>query len=75
MSLTERMVRDTKPDGKARTIWDKQVMGLGLQITPTGIKNYVIRCRVGDQKRQAILARAGQILLKAYPFEPGLTRC
>ena len=64
MSLTERMVRDAKPDGKARTIWDKQVMGLGLQITPTGIKNYVIRCRVGDQKRQAILARAGQISLK-----------
>ena len=64
MSLTERMVRDAKPDGKARTIWDKQVMGLGLQITPTGIKNYVIRYRVGDQKRQAILARAGQISLK-----------
>ena len=64
MSLTERMVRDAKPDGKARTIWDKQVMGLGLQITPTGIKNYVIRYRVGDQKRQAILARAGQISLR-----------
>ena len=64
MSLTERIVRDAKPDGKARTIWDKQVMGLGLQITPTGIKNYVIRYRVGDQKRQAILARAGQISLK-----------
>ena len=63
MSLTERMVRDAKPDGKARTIWDKQVMGLGLQITPTGIKNYVIRYRVGDQKRQAILARAAQISL------------
>ena len=64
MSLTERMVRDAKPDGKARTIWDKQVMGLGLQITPKGVKNYVIRYRVSDRKRQAILARAGQISLK-----------
>ena len=64
MSLTERVVRDAKPDGKARTIWDKQVMGLGLQITPKGVKNYVIRYRVGDRKRQAILARAGQISLR-----------
>ena len=50
-------------------------MGLGLQITPTGIKNYVIRYRVGDQKRQAILARAGQISIMAYPFASGHTRC
>ena len=65
MSLTERVVRDAKADGKARTIWDQQVMGLGLQITPTGVKNYVIRYRVGDRRRQAIIARAGQVSLKA----------
>ena len=64
MSLTERIVRDSKADGKARTIWDRQVMGLGLQITPKGVKNYVIRYKVGSQKRQAIIARAGQITLK-----------
>ena len=61
--LTERVVRDTKPDGKARTIWDKQVMGLGLQVTPKGVKNYIIRYRTGDRKRQAIIARAGQVSL------------
>ena len=64
MSLTERVVRDTKSDGKARTIWDKQCMGLGLQITPKGVKNYVIRYRVDGRKRQAIIARAGEITLK-----------
>ena len=64
MSLTERVVRDSKADGKARTIWDRQVMGLGLQITPKGVKNYVIRYKVGNQKRQAIIARVGQITLK-----------
>ena len=64
MSLTERIVRDAEADGKARTIWDKQCMGLGLQVTPKGVKNYVIRYRVGNRRRQAIIARAGQISLK-----------
>ena len=64
MSLTERIVRDAKADGKARTIWDRQVMGLGLQITPKGIRNYVIRYRAGDRRRQAIIARAGEISLR-----------
>lgn len=64
MSLTERIVRDARADGKARTIWDKQCIGLGLQITPKGVKNYIIRYRAGDRKRQAILARAGHLSLK-----------
>lgn len=63
MTLTERIVRDAKGDGKAKTIWDKQVMGLGLQVTPKGVKNFIIRYKAGDRKRQAIIARAGQISL------------
>ena len=41
--LTERIARDAKSKGKARTIWDGEVKGLGLQITQGGKKNYVIR--------------------------------
>ena len=41
--LTERIIRDAKGDGKARTIWDSQVKGLGLQITQGGKRNFVIR--------------------------------
>ncbi len=62
--LTERIVRDAKSDGKARTIWDGEVKGLGLQITQGGRKNYVIRYTVGGRKRQAILARAGETSLR-----------
>ena len=62
--LTERIIRDAKGDGKARTIWDSQVKGLGLQITQGGKRNFVIRYKVGDRRRQAIIARAGQITLK-----------
>ena len=75
--LTERTIREAKgqtdAEGKSQayTIWDRRVMGLGLQITPNGVKNYVIRYRVGGQKRQAILARAGQISLRGARLRAG----
>ena len=61
--LTERIIRGAKPDGKARTIWDRQVTGFGLQITPTGKKNFVLRYPVKGKWCQRILCRAGQITL------------
>ena len=61
--LTERTIRDAKPEGKTRTLWDSKVAGLGLQITQGGTKNFVIRYKVAGRKRQAIMARAGQISL------------
>ena len=62
--LTERTIRDAKGDGKARTIWDSQVKGLGLQITQGGKKNYVVRYRADGRKRQAILARSSELSLR-----------
>ena len=62
--LTERIVREAKADGQARTIWDGQVSGLGLQITPGNKKNFVLRYKVAGRKRQAILSRAGEVSLK-----------
>ena len=41
--LTERIVRDAKSTGKAYTVWDTQVKGLGLQVTQAGKLNYVLR--------------------------------
>ena len=61
--LSERIIRDAKADGKARTIWDSQVRGLGLQITQGGKKNFVLRYKVGERKKQAILARCAEISL------------
>ena len=62
--LSERIVRDAKSDGRARTIWDDQVSGLGLQITQGGRKSFVLRYRTGGRKRQAILCRAGEVSLR-----------
>ena len=62
--LTERKIRDARAEPKARIIWDKQVVGLGLKVFPTGRKAFVLSYRVGRTKRLATLARAGECDLK-----------
>ncbi len=62
--LTERIIRDAKSDGKARTIWDAQVKGLGVQITQGGKKNFVLRYKGSTGMRQAIIARCNEISLR-----------
>ena len=63
--LTERIVRDEKPGSKTRIIWDRQVKGLGLRITPAGAKSYILNYRTAGRERRATLARASEITLKA----------
>ena len=63
--LTERVIRDARPTGKAYTVWDSQVAGLGLQVTQAGKRNFVIRYKdATGRKRQAILCRASEASLK-----------
>ena len=62
--LTEKRVREAKASGKAWTMWDEQVQGLGLQVTQAGKKNYVLRYRVAGRKKQVILARASEISVR-----------
>lgn len=69
--LSERIVRDVKSDGKARTIWDTEITGLGLQITQGGKKSYILRYRAGGRKRQAILCRASEVSLRAIRQRAG----
>ena len=63
--LTERRVRDAQPDARTRILWDSQVKGLGLRVTPTGTKSYILNYRVAGRERRATLARASELSLKA----------
>ena len=40
--LTERIVRDAKPDGQTRIVWDSTVKGLGLRVSTRGTKAFVL---------------------------------
>ena len=63
--LTERLIRDAKPEAKTRIVWDGQVKGLGLRIAPGGTKAFILNYRDAEGKeRRATLARASEISLK-----------
>ena len=48
--LTERRIRDAQPDARTRILWDSQVKGLGLRITPRGTKSYILSYRVASRE-------------------------
>ena len=65
MALTERKIRDAKPGQKAVILWDDQMRGLGVKITPNGVKSLVLNYRVLGRERRATLGRVGELSLKA----------
>ena len=56
---TEKMIRDLESDGRARTYWDAQVAGFGLQLTPKGKRNFIVRYKVNGRWVQRTLCPAG----------------
>ena len=62
--LTERIVRDARPESKPWFVWDAQVTGLGCKIAPTGRKTFVLFYRVGGRKHLATLARCSDMALR-----------
>ena len=63
--LTERRIRDAKPEPKTRFLWDGQVKNLGVRITPRGVKSYVLFYRAAGRKHLSTLARCTEVSLKA----------
>ena len=63
--LTERRIRDATPQPKTRILWDSQVKGLGVRITPAGAKSYILNYRVEGRERRATLARVSELSLKS----------
>ena len=62
--LTERRIRDLKPGPKTRILWDREVTGLGVRITPAGSKSFILNYRVNGRERRATLARCSEISLR-----------
>lgn len=63
--LTDRRIRDAKPGPKPIILWDSHVAGLGVRITPRGVKSFVLNYRADGRERRATLARVGVMTLKA----------
>ena len=66
--LTERTIRDLKPDpgagNRRQVVWDGTLPGFGVRVFATGAKSYVLAYRVGKRFRIVKLARVGELPLK-----------
>ncbi|WP_269514904.1 tyrosine-type recombinase/integrase [Brevundimonas subvibrioides] len=51
--ITKRTVDAAKPKGRLYRIWDSDVKGFGLRVTPAGVKSYILAYRPGDGGRAA----------------------
>lgn len=64
MVLTEKRIRDAKPGTATRIEWDDEVKGLGLRITPRGVKSFILNYRADGVERRMTLGRAGEMTLE-----------
>jgi hypothetical protein len=54
VKITKRVVDATKSEAERQRIWDAELAGFCLQVTPTGHKSYFYKYRVGG-------GRAGRV--------------
>jgi integrase len=62
--LTERIVRDAKPEARPRLLWDEQVRGFGVRVTPGGVKSYILNYRVDGRERRLTIGRCAELSLR-----------
>ena len=51
--LIKSLIDQTVPSERLFYLWDSQLPGFGVKITPSGRKNFILKYRVGDGGRQA----------------------
>lgn len=51
--LTKTVAEFARPKSDRYTLWDSELSGFGLRITPTGAKSWVIKYRAGEGGRNA----------------------
>ena len=62
--LTEAFIRDAKPESATRIFWDHVVKGLGVRITPTGSRAFVLQYRAKGRSRRCTVAQCGGTTLR-----------
>jgi len=48
--ITKRVVDATGPGNRDRFVWDSELSGFGLKVTPRGRKTYIVQFRVGGRR-------------------------
>lgn len=63
--ISKRVVDAAKPEAGRYVVWDTELKGFGLRVTPSGVKTYVARYRFGGGRsgvlRQIVVGRHGPL--------------
>ena len=59
--ITKRIVDATEPNTKDTYIWDTEIKGFGLKVTPKGRKVYIVQYRIGKRTRRVTLGVHGTL--------------
>jgi integrase len=63
--IAKRVVDAAKPQAERYTVWDSDLKGFGLRVSPQGTKTYIVRYRAGGGRtgtlRQLVIGRHGVI--------------
>lgn len=61
--LSKRTVDAAQPQATRYTVWDSELKGFGLRVSPQGTKTFIVRYRIGGGRRgalrQMVVAREG----------------
>src|SRR5215831_11844774 len=66
--ITLQSVKAAKPSSKRYVVWDANVKGFGLRVSPDGRKTYVVKTRVGGRQVFISLGEHGS------PLTPDMAR-
>lgn len=66
MKLTRAAVDRIAPEpSKQKLVWDTEIRGFGVRVSPGGAKSYIIQRRVNGKERRVTIGRAGDISAEA----------
>ena len=52
--ITKRAVDAAKPGDQEYFVWDRELLGFGLRVLPSGVKSYVAKYRLGPGRRAPV---------------------
>ena len=61
--MTEKQIRDARPESKLTLLWDDKVTGLGCAIYPSGKTAFVLYYRADGKQHRVTLGRPGEMSL------------
>src|SRR5438477_12356413 len=57
--ITKRTVDALRPEPRQQFLWDADLPGFGMRVTPAGVRSYVLQYRRGALSRRLTIGRHG----------------